>query len=287
MIPHLPVELLRLIVDIFQLPSFSSYRRTRELEDETRSTLYNLCITSHIFRQIAQPLLFSFARIWNDEHISRLVENNSQTDHLKHVRVLAFDNEAYTRQAPFEPRISQRFAARLEQLIAHNRFSRLQCFSGSSQFHFRCTAGEDMLMCSRTINRPSASLPQRYAPRFEHRFRYDVPLPRNPRLVQRHYRIRIGCRNLLPSSSSLRSSRWWRGDGRSGHGSSHESRSWPRFGRASVRCLRSYRFGSLLSSSWFYHVQSTLGRRKGMGSSKAWKIPNSPSSRPHLSRSSQ
>ncbi|GAA5975186.1 hypothetical protein JCM5350_000172 [Sporobolomyces pararoseus] len=69
---QLPPELLRLVVDNFLLPPFSSPRRTLDLEKETRSTLYSLCLTSHTFCRIAQPLLFNFIRFDREETITQL-----------------------------------------------------------------------------------------------------------------------------------------------------------------------------------------------------------------------
>lgn len=56
---HLPIELLRLILDNFACPPLSN---DGTLDNPYRHELLSLCLTSKIFRQIAQPLLFAHIR---------------------------------------------------------------------------------------------------------------------------------------------------------------------------------------------------------------------------------
>jgi hypothetical protein len=118
MIPHLPVEILRLIVNNFRLPLFSSYRRTPELENETRATLCALSLTSHTLRQIAQPLLYEFIRLRDKQQLSQLVQNNSSNDLLEHLRSLVFAETFNSIHSIGSPALRS-FAPRLEQLIGY------------------------------------------------------------------------------------------------------------------------------------------------------------------------
>ena len=60
----LPVELLRLICDNFACPPISN---DGALKNPHRHELLSLCLTSKIFRQIAQPLLFALIAIKTDD----------------------------------------------------------------------------------------------------------------------------------------------------------------------------------------------------------------------------
>ncbi|GAA5903658.1 uncharacterized protein JCM6883_005072 [Sporobolomyces salmoneus] len=95
---QLPVELLRLVVDHFTLPPFTSSFRTEALEQESRSSLYSLCLTSRVFHEIARPLLYSFVRIptcKSIETLSLLVEDYKKDDRRSSVETVVFshDNE--------------------------------------------------------------------------------------------------------------------------------------------------------------------------------------------------
>ncbi|GAA5892303.1 uncharacterized protein JCM6883_007312 [Sporobolomyces salmoneus] len=128
--PQPPVELLRVIVDNFRLPPLSSILRTRQLEDETRSTLYSLCLTSRIFYEIAQPLLFHFVRIPQHNAIqtlSLLVQNNEGTDRLALVRQVLCEEHAGERIARQRYSVYVKkfysLANRLEEVVGHYAFA--------------------------------------------------------------------------------------------------------------------------------------------------------------------
>ncbi|GAA5975191.1 hypothetical protein JCM5350_000174 [Sporobolomyces pararoseus] len=125
---QLPPELLRLVVDNFRLPPFSSPRRTLELEKETRSTLYSLCLTSRTFSHLAQPLLFDFVRIRNFETLYRLVGINAENGRLLVTRWILYEGTPVDEQEEGEEEESLRLfrklstcADRIEELIIYDR----------------------------------------------------------------------------------------------------------------------------------------------------------------------
>jgi len=134
MLPRLPAEILRLIVDNFRLPLFSTYRRTLELEDETRATLYVLCLTSHTLRLIAQPLLYEFVRIENDGQLSQLIESTASSNRLHLIKAVVLERGWVHHRFPVDSPILSRFFRGIDQLIVHGGFSHCQCFSGSSTY---------------------------------------------------------------------------------------------------------------------------------------------------------
>jgi hypothetical protein len=138
MIPRLPVELLSLVLDNFRLPSFSSYRRTLQLENETRLALYNLCLASHTFRQIAQPLLYRFIRIESGKQFQELLGSNGSSYHLEHVNTLAIGHEVDITTLWSESREFRSFLREIIEIIVHYQEDIYQgefvpqCLSGSS-----------------------------------------------------------------------------------------------------------------------------------------------------------
>ncbi|GAA5983848.1 hypothetical protein JCM5350_007573 [Sporobolomyces pararoseus] len=133
---QLPPELLRLVVDNFRLPPFSSYRRTRGLEKEIRSTLYCLSLTSQTFRQIAQPLLFASIQITSHETLSLLVDNNAKNGYQGSIRTVHYEEAHWLPPEPGdeeeEEAFSQLFrkfalyADRIEELAVYFGFDRIQ-----------------------------------------------------------------------------------------------------------------------------------------------------------------
>ncbi|GAA5975229.1 hypothetical protein JCM5350_000195 [Sporobolomyces pararoseus] len=86
-----------------QLPTpFSNPRRTLKLEKETRSTLYSLCLTSHTFLHLAQPLLFNFIRFDRFETVAQVVENNQGNDLLSLIRSVKLGDLDIYDEARFE-----------------------------------------------------------------------------------------------------------------------------------------------------------------------------------------
>jgi hypothetical protein len=133
MLPHFPVEILRLIVEKFQLPGFSSHRRTVELENVRRSTLYNLSLASRTFHEIVQPFLFQFARIDDDEQLHQLIDNNKATDRLSLVRSLVFEKDLDFEVFNDESGTNGVFDG-LEEFIGYYYFLPSRCFTGASEF---------------------------------------------------------------------------------------------------------------------------------------------------------
>ncbi|GAA5892664.1 uncharacterized protein JCM6883_007432 [Sporobolomyces salmoneus] len=91
--PRLPVELLRAIVDNFRLPLFTSHLQTQKFEGKTRSILCSLSLTSRVFREIAQPLLYNFVRIPRGKTIktlSLLVEHGKKNNRLSSTQTIVF-----------------------------------------------------------------------------------------------------------------------------------------------------------------------------------------------------
>ncbi|GAA5983871.1 hypothetical protein JCM5350_007582 [Sporobolomyces pararoseus] len=136
---QLPPELLRLVVDNFRLPPFSTPRRTLDLEEETRSTLSTLSLTSRSFREIAQPLLFDFIRIPNFETLFCLVGNNARNGRLLFTRSILYEGKPVDEQEEWEEweqreeeeslrlfRELSTCADRVEELIVYNTFYRVQ-----------------------------------------------------------------------------------------------------------------------------------------------------------------
>ena len=88
----LPVELLRLILDNFACPPISN---DGALKNPHRHELLSLCLTSKVFRQIAQPLLFAVIRLEEDEEdekdtvrdlLQQLLETGNQNGMLTNVQ---------------------------------------------------------------------------------------------------------------------------------------------------------------------------------------------------------
>ncbi|GAA5892965.1 uncharacterized protein JCM6883_007527 [Sporobolomyces salmoneus] len=138
MSPQLPVELLRLVVENLRLPPYTSSLRTRKLEDETRSTLYTLSLTTTVLSEIAQPLLYAFVRIPAGETaLSRLVRDGN-TNGLSLVRTMALGEEDWKEQwstDDFSHLNEHAFAifGRLEQLITYSSLWRtLNLLHGSN-----------------------------------------------------------------------------------------------------------------------------------------------------------
>ncbi|GAA5834080.1 hypothetical protein JCM5353_002058 [Sporobolomyces roseus] len=94
---HLPVELLRLILDNFACPPISN---DDTLRNPHRHELLALCLTSKILRQIAQPLLFavvSFEGSAEDDiegRIGQLIDDGGTSGVLSHVRGLSLKGKA-------------------------------------------------------------------------------------------------------------------------------------------------------------------------------------------------
>ncbi|GAA5892724.1 uncharacterized protein JCM6883_007453 [Sporobolomyces salmoneus] len=96
MSPQLPVELLRIVVNNFRLPPFTSNLHTRKLEDETRSTLYTLSLTNRVFNEIARPLLYNFVRLPAGKTVktlSLLINNNLASTNLASTGTVVFEAE--------------------------------------------------------------------------------------------------------------------------------------------------------------------------------------------------
>ncbi|GAA5892476.1 uncharacterized protein JCM6883_007370 [Sporobolomyces salmoneus] len=128
--PQLPPELLRVIVDNFRLPPFTNILRTRQLEDETRSTLYSLCLTSRIFYEIAQPMLFQFVRIPHKnavQTLSLLIDNNEGNDRLAFVRQVLCEEHAgeHIARQRYSVYVKKFYslANRLEEVVGHYAFA--------------------------------------------------------------------------------------------------------------------------------------------------------------------
>ncbi|GAA5841532.1 hypothetical protein JCM5353_006609 [Sporobolomyces roseus] len=87
---QLPVELLGLIFDNFACPAIAI---NGTLENPHRHELLSLCLTSKIFRQIAQPLLFAVVSFEGptediEPGLKRLVKADQQSRLLQDVRLL-------------------------------------------------------------------------------------------------------------------------------------------------------------------------------------------------------
>ncbi|GAA6005018.1 hypothetical protein JCM11491_002308 [Sporobolomyces phaffii] len=133
MVALLPLELLCLVVDNFHLPAFSDPRRTFTLERASRSTLYSLCLTSHTFRDIAQPILFAFVGLEYYDGVARLstlIENNRGNNFLSYIRSVVFamtnKREMYTRLLSMMSSADNR----VDQLVIYSHPVTLQDFSG-------------------------------------------------------------------------------------------------------------------------------------------------------------
>jgi hypothetical protein len=133
MTPFLPVEILRLIIDNFHLPDFSSSRRTPELERDTRWTLCALSRTSRTFRQVALPLLFCFIRIWNKRDCLQFAGNFNDSDNSKLLNTLVVHGKATltANETEVQSRIIRSFFHSVKVAVL-NQCSALQYFSGSS-----------------------------------------------------------------------------------------------------------------------------------------------------------
>ncbi|GAA5892718.1 uncharacterized protein JCM6883_007451 [Sporobolomyces salmoneus] len=137
---QLPVELLRLVVDNFRLPPFTSNLRTLELEKETRTSLYSLSLTTHALNEIAQPLLYEFVRVPSDKYaemLSLLVGNGRRSDQQSSIRTVAFGLEGTSELADFGTmeRLSSEVPKALrevKELISSADFWTLDLFHGSN-----------------------------------------------------------------------------------------------------------------------------------------------------------
>ncbi|GAA5893486.1 uncharacterized protein JCM6883_003534 [Sporobolomyces salmoneus] len=139
--PQLPVELLRVIIHNFRLPPFSSPHRTECLEAETRQTLCSLCLSSRVFLEIAQPLLFGFVRIneYNAIRIlSRLIDN-SGNDRLTFIRKVFYEDYAGEYLKKGERKVLKsllgRFyslASEVEEVVICSDYDSLQSIPGMS-----------------------------------------------------------------------------------------------------------------------------------------------------------
>ncbi|GAA5908056.1 uncharacterized protein JCM6883_004103 [Sporobolomyces salmoneus] len=138
----LPVELLRVIVDHFRLPPFTSNLRTIELEDECRSALYSLCLTNRVFHQIARPLLYNFVRIPKGktvETLSLLVKDYQKNVGLSLIETMMIDTDKEERfdskNTEDLMRLSRKVPTALvavKHLISYSGFWTLEEFNGTN-----------------------------------------------------------------------------------------------------------------------------------------------------------
>ncbi|GAA5892670.1 uncharacterized protein JCM6883_007434 [Sporobolomyces salmoneus] len=143
MSPQLPVELLRLVLDDFRLPPFTSPLRTQEFERENEVELYDLCLISRTFRELAQPLLFAYIRLTEDnvvQTLTRLIQNNEDNGRLALVRGVYYDEwagESIEKSSSNEAnkacfRKFPTLATTLEEAILYTHWEPSQTFSTSS-----------------------------------------------------------------------------------------------------------------------------------------------------------
>ncbi|GAA5892478.1 uncharacterized protein JCM6883_007371 [Sporobolomyces salmoneus] len=138
--PQLPVELLRLVVHDYRLPPFSSSLRTQELERGTQSTLCSLCLTSRVFYETAQPLLYNFVRIPRGrtfETLSLLVENSRRNDRLSSVETVVFEKEeepeqVLSEEAAYLLKEVPFVLSEVKQLVSYSDLWTLDRFVGSN-----------------------------------------------------------------------------------------------------------------------------------------------------------
>jgi len=125
----LPVELLRLILDNFACPPISN---DGTLVNTHRHELLALCLTSKIFRQIAQPLLFQVVSLNASDagdRLQRFLATSQSGGALSGVRTLK--TKGYNRKSLLANLVSA--CLLLEQMICNHCVIELDMFHSSSE----------------------------------------------------------------------------------------------------------------------------------------------------------
>jgi len=134
----LPIELLRLILDNFTCPPISN---DGTLENPHRHELLSLCLTSKIFRQIAQPLLFEVISLKVeegklDDKVDEVLLVQTEHEHLSVTRIVSLEGDDIAKPARLSGNLLTRFlqaCPNLDQLSSVSFTLDLDALSGFSK----------------------------------------------------------------------------------------------------------------------------------------------------------